>query len=479
MSSDKTCTATFEQSQNEPPVIDFFSADPTTGTAPLTVDFTCTAHDPDGSIVEYRWDYDGDGTVDETTATGSATHTYTTEGTYTATCTVVDDDGATATSNPVNITVTAPQQTHTLTVQKAGTGSGTVSSSPAGIDCGTDCSEAYDEGTVVTLTASADAGSAFSGWGGDCSGCGTSTTCDVTMDSDKTCTAAFDLQQYTLTVKINPSGGGSVTGPGINCPGDCTEVFDHGTEVTLNATASAGYEFDFWSNCDSVTGTQCTVTIDADRAVTANFREVDDTDGDGVSNAVEDGAPNGGDGNGDGVPDRMQGHITSLPSATGLGYITVVTSGGCSQNENVQVFTEEPEDPEYEYPFGLVGFELPCSSATVRVYFHGASELSGYEYRKYGPTIPGDPATEGWYTLPGVTFGSEDIGGSRVAYAEFSLTDGQLGDDTGVDGRIVDQGGPGQGQAVMAVPTMTEWGIILFMVLAGTVAVWQMRRLRV
>jgi hypothetical protein len=115
----------------------------------------------------------------------------------------------------------------------------------------------------------------------------------------------------------------------------------------------------------------------------------------------------------------------------------------------------------------------------VRVYFHGASELIGYEYRKYGPTIPGDPATEGWYTLPGVTFGSEDIGGSRVAYAEFSLTDGQLGDDTGVDGRIVDQGGPGQGQAVMAVPTMTEWGIILFMVLAGTVAVWQMRRLRV
>jgi PKD repeat protein len=476
MDADKTCTATFEQAtQNQPPVIDSFTASPTTGTAPLTVDFTCIAHDPDGSITEYRWDYDGDGTVDETTATGSATHTYTTEGTYTATCTVVDDGGATATSNPVDITVTAPQQTHTLTVQKAGTGSGTVSSSPAGIDCGTDCSEAYDEGTVVTLTATAAADSVFSGWEGDCSGCGTSTTCDVTMDSDKTCTAAFDLQQYTLSVNINPSGGGSVTGPGINCPGDCTEVFDHGTEVTLEATASAGYEFDSWSNCDSITGTQCTVRMEAARAVTANFRQIEDIDGDGVSSAVEDGAPNGGDGNGDGMPDSQQGDVTSLLSATGQGYITVVTT--CSQNENVQAFMESPEDPEYGYPFGLVGFELPCSSATVRVYFHGTSNLTGYEYRKYGPTTPGDPATTGWYTLPGVIFGSEEIGGRMVAYAEFSLRDGQLGDDTGVDGRIVDQGGPGQQATV--VPTMTEWGMILFMVLAGTVAVWQMRRLRV
>ena len=41
----------------------------------------------------------------------------------------------------------------TLTVGKSGTGSGTVTSSPAGINCGSDCSEAYASGTSVTLTA--------------------------------------------------------------------------------------------------------------------------------------------------------------------------------------------------------------------------------------------------------------------------------------------------------------------------------------
>jgi hypothetical protein len=75
----------------------------------------------------------------------------------------------------------------TLTVNKSGTGSGTVSSSPAGIDCGTDCSEDYDSGTVVTLTATPDAGSTFSGWSGSCSG----TSCSVTMDANHSVNANF------------------------------------------------------------------------------------------------------------------------------------------------------------------------------------------------------------------------------------------------------------------------------------------------
>jgi Divergent InlB B-repeat domain len=56
----------------------------------------------------------------------------------------------------------------TLSITK--TGSGTVISSPAGINCGSDCSEAYTTGTVVVLTASAAAGFTFAGWSG--SGCG-------------------------------------------------------------------------------------------------------------------------------------------------------------------------------------------------------------------------------------------------------------------------------------------------------------------
>jgi hypothetical protein len=61
----------------------------------------------------------------------------------------------------------------TLTVNKAGTGSGTVTSSPAGINCGSTCSASYASGTSVTLSAAAASGSTFAGWSGACSGTGT------------------------------------------------------------------------------------------------------------------------------------------------------------------------------------------------------------------------------------------------------------------------------------------------------------------
>ncbi len=88
----------------------------------------------------------------------------------------------------VTATFTAvPQQT--LTVNKAGTGSGTVTSSPSGINCGSTCAAQFNQGTAVTLTASPTAGSTFTGWsGGGCSGTG---TCQVTLSSDTTVTATF------------------------------------------------------------------------------------------------------------------------------------------------------------------------------------------------------------------------------------------------------------------------------------------------
>jgi hypothetical protein len=82
---------------------------------------------------------------------------------------------------------------YTLTVEKAGAGSGTVTSSPSGISCDAGCAQEaydYDEDTEVSLTASPADGSTFGGWsGGGCSGTG---QCTVTMDSDISCTATFD-----------------------------------------------------------------------------------------------------------------------------------------------------------------------------------------------------------------------------------------------------------------------------------------------
>jgi hypothetical protein len=78
--------------------------------------------------------------------------------------------------------------THHLTVSKAGTGTGTVTSAPAGITCGATCGADFGEGTSVVLTATPDAGSVFTGWSGDCTGTG---PCMVTMDQDRAVTATF------------------------------------------------------------------------------------------------------------------------------------------------------------------------------------------------------------------------------------------------------------------------------------------------
>ena len=94
--------------------------------------------------------------------------------------------------------IDSPRIFPTLTVTKAGNGSGAVASVPSGIDCGSDCQESYTSGTSVTLTATPSPGSSFSGWsGGGCSGTG---TCTVNLSAATTVTATFSttsvLEQY-------------------------------------------------------------------------------------------------------------------------------------------------------------------------------------------------------------------------------------------------------------------------------------------
>jgi hypothetical protein len=88
---------------------------------------------------------------------------------------------------------------HTLTVSMAGAGSGTVTSTPAGISCGATCAFDFTNGTAVTLTATPSSGSSFAGWSG--AGCSGTSTCTVTMDSSQAVTANFDV------VRVPPKTG--------------------------------------------------------------------------------------------------------------------------------------------------------------------------------------------------------------------------------------------------------------------------------
>lgn len=92
-----------------------------------------------------------------------------------------------------------------LRVTRAGTGTGTLSSSPAGISCGTVCESGFRSGTTVTVTATPSSGSIFAGWSGACTGMG---TCKVTMNVMKAVTATFK--------KVVPPPNTTITGNHIS-----------------------------------------------------------------------------------------------------------------------------------------------------------------------------------------------------------------------------------------------------------------------
>ena len=93
----------------------------------------------------------------------------------------------------------------------------------------------------------------------------------------------------TLTVTPAGTGAGSITGPGISCPGDCTETYADATNVTLTATPTGGSSFTGWSG-DCAGPGSCNLTMSADRAVTASFAAAaapTDSDGDGVLDSAD------------------------------------------------------------------------------------------------------------------------------------------------------------------------------------------------
>ncbi len=179
------------------------------------------------------------------------------------------DDCVVTITETKNVTATFALGTNALTVLIDGNGNGSVNSVPTGIDCGGDCAELFDYGTVVTLTAVADAGSSFLGWSGACIGAG---DCVITMEEARTVTANFALGTNVLTILKDGTGNGTVSSvpTGINCGDDCAELYNPGTVVTLTAVAETGSTFTGWHGVCSDT-TNCTVTMDAAQSVTATF----------------------------------------------------------------------------------------------------------------------------------------------------------------------------------------------------------------
>ena len=249
---------------------------------------------------------------------------------------------------------------------------------------------------------------------------------------------------HLLAVGRVGSGDGIVIAPvgeedGIDCGTNCSETYAEQSEVTLAATAEAGSFFVAWEGDCSGRALTSRLTITGPKQCAARFEQSADEDGDGVPDAVESAGPNGGDGNGDGEPDRRQANVATLRDDDGH-YVSVEVSTNCVLGEVLLSSTLPARDPPYTYTHGVLRLEAVCTQTEFIWHLHGLS-TEDLEYRQYAPSVPGDPATARWVTPAGIEYGSKQIGVNTVPTVEYTLEDGQDGDDTGLDGSIVTLGG--------------------------------------
>lgn len=259
------------------------------------------------------------------------------------------------------VTASFSQLVFPVTVSGGGTGSGTVTSAPAGISCtitngvatGGACQASFAAGVAVGLTATPATNQAFSGWAGSCTGGG---ACALTMTGSRAVTASFAPQTLAITIAGGGTGNGTVTSTpaGINCTitagaasGACAGNFNPGTTVTLTATPTGASSFTGWGGACSG-NTNCIVpALDAAKAVIANFGAV-------ILHPVTI----AGGGNGSGT-------VTSSPSGINGCVITngVAAATGCSASfpQGTSVTLQVQPNPSS----GFTGWSGPCTGAGI------------------------------------------------------------------------------------------------------------------
>ncbi len=258
-----------------------------------------------------------------------------------------------------------------LSVSQTGGGNGTVTSVPAGIDCGTTCAASFTANSIVTLVASPAADSNFTGWSGACTG---TSTCAVTMTQAKSVTASFVLKPITLTVNVTAGGTVTSTPAGINCSNaTCSASFPAGQMVVLHPNPASNKAFTAWGG--ACTGTlpssDCTVTMDVAKTVTATFET---------------------------------NRLTVVRTGTGTGTVTasgINCGGNCTQDYNQGTAVAATATPASGSVF--VGWSGPCTGTgtcnltmngpvTLTAEFADASTLTVTRTGTGGGTVTSTPA---------------------------------------------------------------------------------------
>jgi len=200
--------------------------------------------------------------------------------------------------------------------------------------------------------------------------------------------------------------------------------------------------------------------------VTITNNSADDAipDSDGVSDAVEGSAPNGGDYNGDGILDAQQSHVAAIPNNVKTGtnannpnhYVGIVLTNG--RTINSFTVAEAPSvDGDYSYPLGMFSFIVsaasPGATETITLLLdreYSEAERNSWVWRKYdGTTYDSLPPSAS------LNYGTTSVGSFDVTTVSYQITDGGVLDTDGIaNGTITDPIGP----AVLAVSDDVDGG---------------------
>lgn len=245
--------------------------------------------------------------------------------------------------------------------------------------------------------------------------------------------------EHTVTVTVTrdgaPAAGVSVdfnitSGPNTGLVHN--QITDAAGQASFTYTGAAGPGTDTVEASGVIDGIpfSCTATKTWQQA-----------DGNGIDPDVEDGAPNNGDGNNDGIPDKLQPNVASFPDIFG-NYVTIVSPPGTVLMNVMALGTPDGgiPPPDVVFPIGFIKFEvhgLPVGgTATVDIIMHSNPTVN--TYYKYGPT-PIIPVDQFYRFLWDGTTGSEVIGN----VVRLTLVDGLRGDgDLAANGVIVEPGAP-------------------------------------
>ena len=275
------CEVTFDMADDDHEVEAIFSQTPDPGDKTLSVTATGNAEGDGGNIAGEDIDCDTGDTDCTTDVTEGSTLTIvetpetgfvfagwsgTCSGTARSCTLIMDADKS--------VTGTFRKPRLSVTVNGNGTVTGGGIACTSGSTSG--CSSDENAGQEVTLTATPASGGSFTNWSGCTSSSGA--TCTVSMTGDKSVTANFSggssggPTTFPLTVSV--TGGGTVTGGGINCGeggSACSATLSAGTNVTLTATPGAGQTFTGWGGACSGSARTCSLAMSAARSVTATF----------------------------------------------------------------------------------------------------------------------------------------------------------------------------------------------------------------